>query len=561
MKRTLLLIAVFAGCKGTTATDGGAGDAPPQTFGNVVDAVIVPMLAQHGLTAIPEDPAILCRRMAIDLTGIAPTPAEQANQCKGAPRDVATYFMNKTSAPNLPTMAVDNAGQPIAADPTTPYVWVNRRWWADRFQYQAGTNPASTFYVYVRDLDQIVSDLYSGKIGYDVFAERALASPGFARRFGIFDANHDLVQLASQAYRVFLGREALPSEAEDFGNLWRGWNAVYMNEMQAEPLYPDCPITYDQQMNRIGCRHSELGLQGSQCAGASEVGCESTILGAGAVVPSANGFVRWANLSATDLAALQVPGKLMVAQPEFADAAVDMALAKYLGWWKAGFFRPDFDVPAVRDALVKKLVADKYDVRKLEMEIVSSVLYTQAARLQPNQLPTDPIWAFGPTKLLWAEAWLDTVGQALGKQVGGCDFRYTGTGQNRIDGFYVWPVGSGVSKAFYFTNAQNMGGCPVAAPHADASGLVPAVTKRVVLSQLCPGAFKPTGTTLESLLNQEFAGVGRAPTDGEAKTLLAHMGDPADGGCDPNNLGKCQWQPLADSLCTSLFATAQFNYY
>src|SRR5579871_2644366 len=153
MKRTLLLIAVFAGCKGTTATDGGAGDAPPQTFGNVVDAVIVPMLAQHGLTAIPEDPAILCRRMAIDLTGIAPTPAEQANQCKGAPRDVATYFMNKTSAPNLPTMAVDNAGQPIAADPTTPYVWVNRRWWADRFQYQAGTNPASTFYVYVRDLD------------------------------------------------------------------------------------------------------------------------------------------------------------------------------------------------------------------------------------------------------------------------------------------------------------------------------------------------------------------------------------------------------------------------
>src|SRR5207244_11844613 len=125
------------------------------------------------------------------------------------------------------------------------------RWWADAFAYQSGTNPASTYYTYVRALDQLVADLYAGRIGYDTFVKKALGSPAFARRFGVFEANHDLVQIASQAYRVFLGREPLPSEAEDFGNLWRGWTTQFMNETVAEQTYPDCPVAYDQQMNRI----------------------------------------------------------------------------------------------------------------------------------------------------------------------------------------------------------------------------------------------------------------------------------------------------------------------
>jgi hypothetical protein len=273
------------------------------------------------------------------------------------------------------------------------------------------------------------------------------------------------------------------------------------------------------------------------------------------------GFTRFSSLAPADLAALETPGRLIAAQPEFAEAAVDAALVKYLGWWKAGTYRPDYDLPAVRDALVKKFVADGYDIRKLENEIVTSVLYTQAARLAPGQLASDPIWAFGPTRLLYAEAWLDTVGQGLNKSVGGCDFRFTGNGANKIDGYYVWPA-SGAPKGFYFTTAQNLGGCPVASSHGDPSGLVPAVTRRVALSQLCPGAFKPAnGTTLDALVKQEFAGVGRAPSSTELATLTAHMSVVADGGCDPNNLGACPMQPLADALCTSLYASAPFNYY
>ena len=552
--RFAILLLLVTGCSrpnGVTVTDGGSGGAPDgaePSAGNVVDAVVLPMLAANGLQVQPEDALILCRRLAVDLTGVVPTADEVQKVCAQKSAEVASYFMNKPTAPN-------------AVDGSPPYVWINRRWWADSFLYDSGVNPASTFYPYVRALDQLVGDLYAGKLGYDVFVEKALASPAFARRFGIFEANHDLVQIASQAFRVFLGREALPSEAEDFGNLWRGWTTRFQPEAQAEAAYPDCPVTYDQQMNRIGCRHYELGLLGAQCAGASLAGCQSTVLGAAQVVPSQAGFVAFSSLAAGDLQQLETPGRLMVLRPELAEAAVDRALAKYLGWWKAGFFRPDYDLPAVRDALVRKLIADHWDLRKLELEIVTSVLYTQAAARSADRSTTVPIWAFGPTKLLYAEAWLDSIGQALGRPTGGCDFRFTGAGAFKIAGYYTFPRAPGIGPTFYPANAQNLGGCPVAAPHGDSSGLVPAVTRRVVLSQLCPGAIvPPAGASLSRLIDLAFAGLGRPASDAERATLLKHLSAPAEGGCDPAK-GACSLQPLADGLCTSLFASASFNYY
>src|SRR5207253_9925442 len=107
-----------------------------------------------------------------------------------------------------------------------------------------------------------------------------------------------------------------------------------------------------------GCRHWELGLAGSQCAGQSLAGCQSTALGPAQMVPSTAAFTRYAQLLAADLGQLEAAGARMVAQPELAEAAVDRAPARYLAWWKAGFYRPDYDLPAVRDALVKKFVAD-----------------------------------------------------------------------------------------------------------------------------------------------------------------------------------------------------------
>ncbi len=560
-----LVLCAIPACSSGAPSPGlpaGSGPAPAPTGtgsptgytsdGNVVDDVVIPMIEGAGLSVVPEDNGILCRRMAIDLTGIAPTPDEVAQQCSGhSPQDIAGYFMNKPSGINAP-------------DGSPPYVYINRRWWADQFQYDVAIpNFTFTFYLYVQALDQAVSDLYSGKIMYDAFAKKALASPAFARRFGIFEANHDLIQIASQAYRVFLGREALPSEAQDFGNLWTAWNTQFMNETTSEATYgSQCPSFTNGMGQQNGCLHFELGLDGRECSGVNLASCQSTVMGAGQVVPTAAGFVPFSKLSAPDLSALETAGTLMAAQPEFAEAAADRALEKYLGWWKAGVYRPDYDIPAVRDALVKKLVGDGFDIRKMELEIVTSVLYTQAAALRPNENPNDPIWAFGPTKPFYAEAWLDSIGQALGKNLGGCDFRYNDKNANVVPGYLTPHPSPGVMGSFYLSSAEQMGGCPIASAHSDATGLVPSITRRAVLAQLCPGAFKPAaGATQDAIIGQVSAGFGRPLTADESGVLTSHMSVVADQGCDPMQMSGCNVQALADSLCTSLYATSLFTFY
>ncbi len=532
------------GDSGTGSFDGGGGidaAAACQQYdcSNAVDAVVIPMLVANGFAVTSEDPNVLCRRMSLDLTGIVPAPGE----CDG--KDVgqlADYFMNKTTGINVP-------------DGSPPYVFINRRWWADSFQYQATCGQSFngngfTFYPYVLQLDQIVSDLYTGKIGYDVFAQEALASPAFARHFGVFNTNHDLIQIASQAFRVFMGREALPSEAADFGNLWRGWSTTYLTATQGQALYPDCPAAYD------GCRHMDVGLDGRQCSGAQALGCESTVLGPGSMVPSnTSAFVPYAQLGPTDLDALLTPGKLISSRPEFAEAAVDRALTKYLGWWKAGWYRPDYDVPAVRDALVAFFVANHFDIRPLEREIVTSILYRQAAVLQPNESPDVPIWAVGPTKLFYAEAWLDSLALALDPSahaVGGCDFRYNQqmTNDQHLPGYFTFP------DATYPATANELGGCPKASVHSDMSGLVVALSRRTLLAQKCMGAFA-SQSSLDGLVDVGFTGIGRPPTAAEKSGIEARM--TADDGC-PGGTG-CDFTKLGYGFCTSLFASSLDTFY
>jgi hypothetical protein len=92
--------------------------------------------------------------------------------------------------------------------------------------------------------------------------------------------------------------------------------------------------------------------------------------------------------------------------------------------------------------------------------------------------------------------------------------------------------------------------------------VVPAVTRRVALAQLCPGAFHPAaGATLAALVDQEYVGIGRPATDQERALWVKHLSDGASDGCAPGKQHPCDLQKLADQLCTSLFATAQFNYY
>jgi hypothetical protein len=541
--------------------DGGGDPCASGDCPNVVDAVVLGMLAQNGLSVVPEDDGVLCRRMAIDLTGIVPTADELATQCAGhTPAEMATYFMNKPGGPNVPTQMLDSYGKTVANDhPTTPYAFVNRRAWADQFQYNTtSTNGNDTaYYAFGRDLDRLVNDTYLGKISYDTFAKRALGHPSFVRRFGIFDTNSDLIQIASQAFRMFMGREALPSEAADFGNLWRPWVKFAMDEPTSEAKYPDCPgngIPGNKQ-----CYHTDLGLNGANCADAALVDCQSSVLGFAQAVPTNPGVVGWADWTAAEHTVAEVPGGIIAARPEFVDAAVDRSLQRYLGWWKNGFFKPTFDIPAVRDALGKQFVHNGYDVRKLDFEIVTSVLYTQASTLRPMEGAADPIWAFGPTKILPAEVWLDSISQALGKQLGGCDFVYSVSASFTLPSMMVFPIQAGIDPGspayvgYYGNAARQLGGCPAAGSHSSPTGLVSAIVRRSVLAGLCPGAIKPAADNT-TLFTTVFPGIGRPPSAAEQADALTLMNACAS----PDN---CTPQGMADALCTSLFASSLFNYY
>ncbi|MFT3770306.1 MAG: DUF1553 domain-containing protein [Minicystis sp.] len=260
---------------------------------------------------------------------------------------------------------------------------------------------------------------------------------------------------------------------------------------------------------------------------------------------------------------------MLVAQPGFADAAVEAALLKYLRWWRAGTYRPDSDVPAVRDALAQKFRKDGYDIRKLEREIVTSLLYVQAAARGPDASPLTPLWANGPTKPLYAEAWLDTIGQAIGTRLWNCDFRYQAASEyyhfqdTGIPDAFVEPD---TDYNFYPGVAADLGGCPVASSHADPSGLVASLARRSALARVCTDKLAPAlapdaTTTLEGLIDRAFVGVGRLPTAEEKQILTEQITVITDGGCDPQKLVDCDLQDVSDALCRSLYATALFNFY
>jgi hypothetical protein len=166
--------------------------------------------------------------------------------------------------------------------------------------------------------------------------------------------------------------------------------------------------------------------------------------------------------------------------------------------------------------------------------------------------------------MLYAEAWLDSLSLATGKPLGGCDFRFDDTAPQAFSDSilirYSFAAAPDLDSSFYSDIAQGLGGCPIAAPHGSSAGLVPAVTRRVALAQICPGAFTPPpGSSLEALIGLEYAGLGRPPSANETSVWLKTLTDPTRGGCASTSA--CDLEELATQLCESLFATAQFNYY
>src|SRR6185369_2747512 len=96
--RSLMLI--LAGC---TSQPMATVETTPTTApdDNVIDAVVSQLADKSALGLAPEDTAVLCRRLSIDLNGIVPSSEELHAICGAghSAAEMADYFMAKTSSP------------------------------------------------------------------------------------------------------------------------------------------------------------------------------------------------------------------------------------------------------------------------------------------------------------------------------------------------------------------------------------------------------------------------------------------------------------------------------
>lgn len=534
------------------------GATAPQ---NVVDKLVVPMLRAAGREPTQEAPEVLCRRLSIDLNGIAPSAAEVSQRCVGrTPAQMVHYFMNKPQAVHIP------AGE-------APYPYVGRRFWSEIFSYRTIDYDLNTaFYADVLELDGLVKKLYEGSLTYDRFAVEALIAPAFLRRFGFQTSASDTSQTAAAAVRIFLGREALPSDAMDLGNLWRPFLLQNVLQTEAKAKYPSC--TY--------CTHYAVMVRNGACSNGEALLCQSTALGpirlgplTAPTVPAGLLPPRPSELGGATAMELRRIGGLFVKRREFAEAIVDRVLVRYLGWWNAGVYRPDYELPAVRDALVDLFIQGGYKLRDLEREVLTSVLYTQAATLRAGDIAEAPLWAHGPMKQLLAEPYLDTLSAVSGVDLGGCDFRFA-AGYNASGVFdqrtrplaaYTFPLTPGFEAGSYVTAARKLGGCAGGAEKGEPTGLVAAQAKREALLRICTSpqaqamlvptldGATPPAEGLPKLLDRQLqATLGRPATPAESTLWLMS----APEACPS---GRCDYKQVGSQLCMALFGSSTVNFY
>jgi hypothetical protein len=264
-----------------------------------------------------------------------------------------------------------------------------------------------------------------------------------------------------------------------------------------------------------------------------------------------------------------------VKRREFAEAIVDRVLVRYLGWWDAGVYRPDYELPAVRDALVDLFIKSGYKLRDLEREVLTSVLYTQAAALRSGDIAEAPLWAHGPMKQILAEPFLDTLSAVTGVDLGGCDFRFA-AGYNAAGVFdqrtrplaaYTFPMTPGFEAGSYVSAARKLGGCAGGAEKGEPTGLVAAQAKREALLRICTSAqaqamlvpaldgTTPPAVGLPKLLDHQItATLGRPATSAESTLWL--MSAPES--CPS---GRCDYKQVGSQLCMALFGSSTVNFY
>ncbi|MDB4965632.1 MAG: hypothetical protein JWN44_1321 [Myxococcales bacterium] len=515
-----VLVALLGGC----ANRSGGGT------GNVVDAVVAPMLQKDGVKPTVAGDTELCRRYAIDLSGVAPSWDEYVAHCRGkSPSEIVDYFM----------------AQP-------DYVRVNQRLWADAFQYDNRT----VWYQYLQDLDAQVGALYRGELGYPDFAAIAMTHPAFVGEF----VGENVV---AYGYQALLGRDALPEERSDMLSLYRMWRSRPAYDASIGAFrYNACASDADCSAGRT-CQplpsgaskvctdtsnYRELYLEPRACAGAfGAINCTSAAHDASAIL-AGSAPIALGDLTADQWNVVRTPGRVITQQRYFYEAAADRTLAKYLGWWHLGVELPGYEIPAVRQALAT-LLAQKGDLRAMERELLTSVLYTMPA---DNSGADTVLWHHGPTKQMIAESWIDSVGKFTGVALGACDWRYPLQSLRWLPASLFPPAGALPSFAYQAT-ARTMGGCPdqkTQSRYTDV-GVLYAMEQRSLLAAACSdkSASKVAAAASATALVQSAyreALTWDPPAD-ELKAVAATL--PAGD------------KPTAQQLCQAILRSSRFLFY
>jgi hypothetical protein len=567
-----------------------------------IDRLIVPKLRAARVAPRDGDAASVCRRMSVDLIGRIPTEGE-LHRCVSEP-------------------SLDRRADAFMAMPE--YALVQQRGWAEAL----GFNAYLLWYGYAVDLDALAGRLYrpgddGTTLDYATFASTIAPHPAF---YGL----HQGDDWAASIFNVFLGRSARADEIASMRPLVKVfesrvfcdagiWVDAYNGALADNRSAADATSDANDQCVAGGTEEFVFDFCGCQ-RGEGSIGCRSEALGAlvdlgqdgcdhpdseeetasyrrveGGSVPGtrttcqgqpcqdevvddtehvAGVLAALPTIAPAQREKIDLIGKALVARPDFWEAGADRELGRFIGWWKDGVRRPDFDLPEVRTVLADELRRTG-SVRTIQKLIVTSLLYAAPAEPPPDFHPAPgatgpamdpPLWSMGSTKLLTSESWLDSAGVAtFGQVLGACDYRFVAigeTGPANVDPTFVRRVAAPDAARFtserYDLSAVLLGGCSAEQPRPKKSTVGITYAQHDLARSLCAstpliGGSDDMRTAIASLVRRTLS---RDPSNEEIALLAAEAGQcrAAPGGCSSAEAAM-RW------LCSRIVDSAAFALY
>jgi len=558
-----------------------------------IDRLLVPRLRALGIAPRDASKDEVCRRMAIDLLGRAPTPAERTRCASQTFAEMADVFMQSEE-----------------------FTRTQRRAWGELANYQS----LAVWGPDLVDLDGLVAKLYREEIDYASFTRDFVVHPAFwvlnpgdswtANVFSIFigrPARQDELDAARPLTIPWVGKQFAG------GDVFWSWRQFYLAAGQSEATAEANALT--QTYNGV-----KVEMASNLCLCTPSLlnaGCFSDVLGSFvkldpicvSTTPNDPANVhRWAERtpSTDDLCGDNVTrriecsdrgrgetagtftplvvsppmtsameaqwykiGDALLRRADLWEAAADRELRKLLGWWQATFKHPDSDLPEVR-ALLAQQLRDGASVRDVISLIVTSQLY-----VQPHAAPAGdalPPWAAGPAKLLSGESWYASAVSAVGETPGTCDFRWglTNTYEPRWSDVRLVESAPGSIDARYGANPplwghsiaaiQRLGGCTGDSRRAEISNVGLTFSQAGVARELCAIATSvtPAGWSGDLVAAATYL-IERVWSRGAQPGEAAAMADEMNACIAANACGSPEI--AARWLCVRMLDSAEFSTY